>query len=387
MGRRRILAIDYLRTAVILLVLVHHSVIAYAPYANFNAVHYLWGAPIVDSRRWLGFDLLTLFNDIFFMPLMFFLSGLFVWSSLQRKGWREFLRDRVVRLGLPFLFVVTFVMPLAYYPSFLLSGENAHFLAFWLQCFSIDNWPGGPAWFVWLLLTFDCVAAFLYKIFPTLFTALGRMTLHAGERPAKSFVLLLIISAAAYLPMLLVFGPSRWFTLGPFSVQASRLLLYFVYFFAGIAAGTDGVGQGMLAPGGRLERQWMSWLLVATALYWLVVSFHVIPSHRWGRLSSLAGHTIYGLAFLASCAATSISALALFLRFMNKPVLGLDSLSPHTYGIYLIHYVFVIWLQYLLLEANLPAVAKAAMVFTGTLALSWSTIATVRRVPAVARII
>ena len=387
MGRQRILAIDYLRTAVILLVLAHHSVIAYAPYADFNAAHYLWGAPIVDSRRWMGFDLLTLFNDIFFMPLMFFLSGLFVLSSLQRKGWREFLRDRVMRLGLPFLFVVTFVMPLAYYPSFLLSGANAHFLGFWRQCFSIDNWPCGPAWFVWLLLTFDCLVAFLYKIFPTLFTALGRTTLHIRERPVRFFVFLMIISAAAYLPMVLAFGPSRWLTFGPFSVQASRLLLYFVYFFAGICAGADGAGQAMFTPGGRLERHWMNWLLAATALYWLVVSFHVIPSRAWVPLSSIAGDTIYGVAFLASCGATSIGALALFLRFMNKPVLWLNSLSPNAYGIYLIHYVFVIWLQYLLLDANLPAVAKAAIVFSATLALSWGTIATVRRVPAVARII
>jgi glucans biosynthesis protein C len=71
---RHNIAIDYLRAFVVLLVLAHHSVIAYAPYAHFDQLHYLWGAPIVDTARWPGFDLLTLFNDIFFMSLMFFLS-------------------------------------------------------------------------------------------------------------------------------------------------------------------------------------------------------------------------------------------------------------------------------------------------------------------------
>jgi hypothetical protein len=60
---RHNVAIDYLRAFVVVLVLAHHSVIAYAPYAYFDTTHYLWGAPIVDSDRWFGFDLLTLFND------------------------------------------------------------------------------------------------------------------------------------------------------------------------------------------------------------------------------------------------------------------------------------------------------------------------------------
>jgi hypothetical protein len=37
-----------------------------------------------------------------------------------------------------------------------------------------------------------------------------------------------------------------------------------------------------------------------------------------------------------------------------------------------VHYVFIVWLQYLLLPAGLPAIAKAAIVFAGTLALSWA---------------
>ena len=63
-------------------------------------------APIVDPQRWAGFDVLTTFNDTFFMALMFLLSGLFVWPSLERKGGAQFLRERVLRLGAPFVVVV-----------------------------------------------------------------------------------------------------------------------------------------------------------------------------------------------------------------------------------------------------------------------------------------
>jgi peptidoglycan/LPS O-acetylase OafA/YrhL len=64
-----------------------------------------------------------------------------------------------------------------------------------------------------------------------------------------------------------------------------------------------------------------------------------------------------------------------------------DSLAANSYAIYLLHYAFVSWLQYALLPASLPGVAKAAIVFLGALGLSWSTAAAIRRIPAVARVI
>jgi surface polysaccharide O-acyltransferase-like enzyme len=64
-----------------------------------------------------------------------------------------------------------------------------------------------------------------------------------------------------------------------------------------------------------------------------------------------------------------------------------DSLRENSYGMYLIHYMFVSWLQYLLLTTRLPAIAKGSIVFLGTLILSWLVAATMRRIPAVRRMI
>ncbi len=81
------------------------------------------------------------------------------------------------------------------------------------------------------------------------------------------------------------------------------------------------------------------------------------------------------------------AALALFLRFAGKARGVLDSLGANAYGIYLLHYASVTWLQFALLDAPLPGYAKAAPVFTGAVALSWGLSAMVRRIPAVARIV
>jgi hypothetical protein len=94
---------DYLRAFIVLLVLLHHSVLAYAVMWPAQPMTFaILPAPIVDLRRWAGFDVVAIFNDTFFMALMFLLSGLFVWPSLERKGGAKFLRDRLLRLGVPF---------------------------------------------------------------------------------------------------------------------------------------------------------------------------------------------------------------------------------------------------------------------------------------------
>lgn len=114
------LAIGYLRAFVTVLVLAHHAVLAYHPFAPPVAASLVtqpraWQVfPVVDSQRWSGFALFVGFNDVFFMSLMFFLSGLFVWKSLERKGSTGFLRDRFLRLGLPFVVASALIAPLAY---------------------------------------------------------------------------------------------------------------------------------------------------------------------------------------------------------------------------------------------------------------------------------
>src|SRR5438445_7553154 len=96
-------SIDRTRTFLTLVVLVHHSVI---PYTYFGHT---------DPKFWIGFDAVVLATDSFFMAMFFFLSGLFVWPGLVRKGPFSYLRDRLLRLGLPFVICAFTIIPIAYY--------------------------------------------------------------------------------------------------------------------------------------------------------------------------------------------------------------------------------------------------------------------------------
>jgi hypothetical protein len=167
-------AFAYLRAFIIVLVVIHHTAVAYflpaaPPPASSLAgnLHSIRGiSPVIDVQHSKLFFFVVYFNDRFFMPLMFFLSGLFVWGSLQRKGKLIFLRDRLVRLGLPFL-VMTILAPLTYYTTYLQAGGNSGPSGFWQQWFSLTNWPTGPAWFIWLLLAFDIFTVLLSALVPS----------------------------------------------------------------------------------------------------------------------------------------------------------------------------------------------------------------------------
>jgi len=95
----------------------------------------------------------------------------------------------------------------------------------------------------------------------------------------------------------------------------------------------------------------------------------------------------FGLTYVLACAALILAASALAVRFASNRTPILDSLRDNAYGMYLIHYAFVTWLQYAFLRAALPGAVKGLVVLVGATALSWFTVATLRRIPAVARII
>ena len=86
-------------------------------------------------------------------------------------------------------------------------------------------------------------------------------------------------------------------------------------------------------------------------------------------------------------AAQTFNIIALFLRFDNEGSSILDPLRDSAYGIYLLHYVPVLWLQYWLFGMSfgpvdqVTAIIKAVIVFVLTLASSWAATAALRKIP------
>ena len=367
-------ALKNLRAFAIVMVLSFHSVLAYlasqpAAPEPFDSPPYHWLAtPILDNQRWLGFDIYAAFQYVALMPVMFFMSGIFVWPSLVRRGSWNFVYGRLVRIGLPFVFGVCLLMPIAYYPVYRVTAADPGWLAYWQHLTALPFWPGGPLWFLWELLAFDLFAIALYLTVPRSIEILGRFSASMAEAPSRYFLALLAIAIIAYVPLAYVFGVSDWAEFGPFGWQPDRPLLYLVYFFAGVGIGVQGYDRGLLRPGGKLAQRWHIWLGCAavTFLLWMATMAPATFGHS-NVLIDLCAYVAVALVVTTVCLAFS----AVFLQFASARSTVTDSLSEHAYAIYLVHYVFVVWLQYALLGAAMPAIAKGVLVLAGTLLLSW----------------
>jgi glucans biosynthesis protein C len=387
---RTSLALDNLRAVTIVIVLAFHSALAYLHWipvtgSGFDQPPYNWRAfPIVDDHRFFGFDLLCASQDVYLMALMFLLSGLFVWPSLRRKKDLGFLRDRVLRLGLPFVFGIAVVIPLAVYPSYRLTADDPGVGAYVQTLLALPFWPNGPLWFIWQLLALNFIAVALRVLVPQAIPSLGRWSAAAVQNPVRYFAVLLAVSAFAYVPLALAFTPWAWSGSGILAVQFCRPLLYAVYFFAGVGIGAGGVERGLVAVDGILARHWGYCLAAALVTLFL-----------WMGLTGLTmnGGAVLGvkiaadLSFVPACAAGCFFMIAVCLRFATARSRVLGYLAANAYGLYLVHYVFIVWLQFALLSLPLFAVIKAPIVFSGTLLLSSATTLAVRRFPWGARLI
>jgi peptidoglycan/LPS O-acetylase OafA/YrhL len=382
LGTERNSAFDYLRSFGVLLVLLHHTILAYVTFGFLNPPDPMATfSPIVDGAKWAGFDRIALVNDTFFMPLLFLVSGLFVWQSLKNRGVTSFLLGRVKRLGIPFIVGIFVLTPLAFYPTMLeiklVYGISQGFGEFWLNFIRGGLTQVGPLWFIWLLLAFDIVVSLFYAVFSRLFSSSNRASNLLLDNPLAFVLALFGLSVAAYIPMSNAFGPSAWMGVGPFQLQISRGFLYLLYFLAGVAIGARGLTRGAFRSDGALAQYWWAWVLAGAGSYagltWIFTAAPTSPFVRY--------------VFLAEMALMIMALAALFVRFGKRSNRPLNSLSANSYGIYLLHYLVIIWLQYAVLRTDLAAGWKASIVFFGGLAICWGATAALRRIPIVRKVI
>src|ERR1043166_3567739 len=264
--------IGTLRAVITVMVVAHHALLAYPPFAappmdSLRTAPFLQAFPVVDADRWRGAMWPVAFNEAFFMSLMFLISGLFVWRSLVAKGGVRYFAGRARRLGLPFLVAAAVLAPLAYLPSYLQTGAAATWSGFWREWLSLPTWPAGPAWFLWVLLAFNLLATLAFAVSPRWGERLGALFAGAARRPLVAFAILLVASAAAYVPLVMSRGPMAWSTLGPFAVQTSRAFHYLVYFAIGVGIGAAGLDRGLVSSGGRLAERWPRWVVAAVVAF------------------------------------------------------------------------------------------------------------------------
>lgn len=380
--------VDYLRGFITILVVAHHSSLAYTTFAEFDKDVYVDSThPVVDSMRWIGLDRFEDFNDIFFMSLMFLIAGIFLMGSVQKKGTGLFIRDRFYRLFIPFIIGVTLLMPLAHYPSYYLSHGDWNLKNYLIDFVTVEGWPAGPPWFLSMLFTFNIIFALSYPKLKSFIERLG--TGLNNTKPLRILFIWYALTWITYMPLLLLAGPGMWTGIGPFDFQASRILMYFAYFTLGIIIGSKGINQGLLSNDSSFMKKWPIWV-AGSLLTFLLLKLSEAPltrMHEQKDLPFLPLTLIYRSIWTLSCTFSCIAFITLFKRLFSHASTWWQSLSENAYGIYLVHYIFVLWCQFLLLEVDASAITKFSITFIISVGGSWVITYIVRKNKVIASIL
>jgi hypothetical protein len=154
-GRRPYL--DNLKALLIAAIIVMHAVLGYAGSMDawsYTEVRETTLEPLGEALLFvviapLGFVL---------MPLFFLMAGLLSTPSLERKGPRAFARDRLIRLGAPFVLFVLLVQPTMMYALDHRYGDATQ--SYWQEYLGAEpQLDTGPFWFVGVLLIFSLAYA------------------------------------------------------------------------------------------------------------------------------------------------------------------------------------------------------------------------------------
>jgi fucose 4-O-acetylase-like acetyltransferase len=369
----RLFYVDNLRTALTVLVVIHHAAIGYS---NIPAWYYV--EPPTDSSATL-LDVLVLLNQAFFMGAFFLISALFVPGSYDRKGARRFLGERLLRLGVPLLIWLLVLRPLVTVGDYIEGREAAiqqgTELPYW-QYYVLSFSPG-PMWFVEVLLVFSA----LYVLWRRL-TGHGRHAAGSAPAPGRAPGAVAIIGFTVGLAL----ATYLWRVVVPMDFQVfgmptpAYLPQYAALFTVGLVASRRGWPAGLSRTAGRVGFATAAVAAVAIVLV-LVSSGDAILGH--GTLASLV---------MASCEQALAVGLTLGLLVLFRERLDHQGrrgrfLSVHAYAVYLIHPLVLVALGYTLGGLQAPAVAKFALLTVLAVPLCWVVASLVRALPGARKVL
>jgi fucose 4-O-acetylase-like acetyltransferase len=137
--------LDNLKVLLVAGVIVGHIFITYGDIGSW-AYH----EPSTNKAFLIPGALFVVLGSLFAMGLFFLLAGLLTPRPLARKGPAGFLKDRVARLGPPFLFL------LLVFPVVRWIGDGGGKTLGWFFRDQLRDPDAGPLWFVFVLFLFSC---------------------------------------------------------------------------------------------------------------------------------------------------------------------------------------------------------------------------------------
>jgi glucan biosynthesis protein C len=324
----RLLFVDNLRIYLTILVILHHLIIIYS-----GAGGWIWHEGRQDEITSALGNWFTAVNHSYFMGLFLLIAAYFVPGSYDRKGAARFLKDRLIRLGIPLAVYSWIIRPLFLYAGLSSYGDLNLSLVEWYsqQYFREYTWiGGGPLWFVSALLLFSVVYAIVRLLMPS---RPAKPALETSFPRSSTIAIFAVMIALASFIVRLWF-PSDW-VFAPLAYQFADFPGYIALFIVGLVA----YRQNWLV---RLpERTGRVWMTAAAILILLYPPIAILGGAladpmpfkggwHWQALLAALWQSFLGLSMC-------VSVVYLFQRRLDRQGALGRFLSPNAYTAYLIH--------------------------------------------------
>ncbi len=383
LGKTRIYFADYLRAALVCLVILHHVAITYGAAGSFY-----YTEPATDSTAARLLSLFINFNQAWFLGLFFLISGYFSPASFDRKGPRQFMKDRLIRLGIPLLIFFFVLNPITVYIAFS-NLPAARLAAQGITLPLVMNWQFyiqavgvGPLWFVELLLIFESGYA-AWRI-----TARNAHPKGEEAYPVPSYrqiiAFILLLAAASYLTRIVL--PINMSVLGFPSLF--DLPQYLSFFIVGTVAAR---GNWLVRMSSSMAKRFFGVAIIASVtLLPLAFLGTAVSSLGWG---SFFGYGSLSSAFYALWDSTyavgaSMFAIALFRSHFGSRGRLWNFASKNFYAAYVLQAPVIVTIAAIVLfPIHIESLLDFALASMIVLPLTWSLAFLLRKVPFADRVL
>ncbi|MFC2046026.1 acyltransferase family protein [Chloroflexota bacterium] len=386
--KTRLFFVDNLRVFLTVLVILHHLAIVYGASGGFAYVE-----PGADD---LAVILLTLFvsvNATYFMGYFFLIAGYFSPGSYDRKGAGRFLKDRLVRLGIPVVVYMFTINPLiGYLASRYIYGDSQSFAESYTAQIGGYVRYGlgvGALWFVALLLIFAIGYGLLRRLIEVRKPVAPEPASRAADaRPPGNLAIagfalglgLVTFALRVWFPI------DRWVNVLLLNLEIAHIPQYLGLFAVGVVAYRRDWFRSIPDRTGKL------WLGIAVVCIVLLPIIFIAGGVMEGKEDLFKGGVTWQALLTAIwegflCVGMVVGLLVLFRRRFNSQGPLLKAMAASSYSTYIFHTLILVLLTLALSGLRLPHLLKYILVAPVAVAVSYLVGYGVKKLPVARRIL
>lgn len=368
MSSSRIYYIDNIRIFLTALVVLFHLISTYGAPGQWYYVETKAAFPVI-----IPMSMFIATNQTFFMGMFFMASSFFLLPSLTRKGTKQFIIQRLLRLGIPLVVFYFLIGPLTcFIRDKYIYGLEGKLIAY---MFNPEIWYFGPMWFVEALLIFTFLF-FLIRMF------IEKVSLRF---PSTTKIILFAIAVALLQFIMRIWLSARWII--PYTnLRITFFIQYIALFIIGMVAYQNNWFENI-----KIKTCWR-WFIFAQLLIFIgfPLLYIIGGGINEGETKFLGGFYWQNLAYCIWEQLVAVSMifglLGIFKTYLNRQSSFVKKLSDGAYGVYVFHTPLLLLISLVFLNLQVPPLLKFLILAPPVLFICFLVAWLIKQIPGIKRI-